>query len=87
MPQKRDTVDAPWISTVLEVVEKGSDKPHCNEFLKHPTRANYNTWKNKEGVRHLEQGERKSKNDNTFKKAQMKKELHRRYREREAVSI
>lgn len=50
-------IDAPWIKTVLEVVEKDSGKPHCEQFLKDPTRKNYETWRQTEGLRHLEPGE------------------------------
>ena len=51
-------IDSEWIRSVLEVVEKGSDKPHCNEFLKNPTRANYGKWLKNENFRHLERGEK-----------------------------
>ena len=49
--------DAPWIRSVLEVVEKGTDRPHCNEFLKNPTRSNYKKWMKGEGIRPMEEGE------------------------------
>ena len=51
-------IDSEWIHSVLEVVEKDSNKPHCNEFLKNPTRANYKNWMAKEKIRHLEPGEK-----------------------------
>ena len=54
---KDNLVDSPWIATVREVVEKGSGKPHCEQFLKNPTRKNYETWRQTEGLRHLEPGE------------------------------
>ena len=47
-----------WIKSIREVVEKGSDKPHCQEFLKNPTRDNYKKWMKGEGLRHLEAGEK-----------------------------
>ena len=50
-----------WIKSICEVVEKDSDKPHCNEFLKNPTRQNYKNWMKVEKVRHLEPGEGLSK--------------------------
>lgn len=49
--------DAPWIRTILEVVDKDSPKPHVREFLKNPTRDNYKRWMKGEGLRHLEDGE------------------------------
>ncbi len=50
--------DAPWIRSVLEVVDKDSKAPHVVEFLTHPTRTNYKNWMKGEGLRHLEPGER-----------------------------
>ena len=47
-----------WVKSIREVVEKDSDKPHCQEFLKDPTRDNYKKWMEGEGVRHLEAGEK-----------------------------
>lgn len=47
-----------WVKSIVDVVEKGSNKPHCQEFLKNPTRDNYKIWKKLEGVRHLEAGEK-----------------------------
>jgi len=43
--------DAPWIKSVLEVVDRKSPAPHVQEFLKHPTRSNYKQWMKKEGIR------------------------------------
>ena len=43
-----------WIQSVLDVVEKDSGKPHCERFLKEPTRANYKTWMKGEGIRPME---------------------------------
>lgn len=54
--RKPDT--AGWITSVLEVVDKDSPKPHVREFLKNPTRDNYKRWMKGEGLRHLEEGER-----------------------------
>jgi hypothetical protein len=51
--------DAPWIKSVLDVVDKTSTKPHVRDFLKHPTRANYKAWMKGEGIRpadHREHG-------------------------------
>ena len=50
-----------WIKSLVDVVEKDSDKKHCNEFLKNPTRDNYKTWLQKEGLRHMEPGENLSR--------------------------
>lgn len=47
-----------WIKSIRDVVEKNSGKPHCQEFLKDPTRDNYKKWMKGEGVRHMEAGEK-----------------------------
>jgi len=46
--------DPAWIKTVLEVVDKDSGKPHCDRFLKNPTRSNYRAWMKGEGLRPME---------------------------------
>ena len=51
--------DAPWLKTVLDVVDKTSTKPHVQAFLKQPTRANYKAWMKGEGIKpadHTEHG-------------------------------
>lgn len=48
--------DAEWIRSVTEVVNKDGG-PHCQRFLKNPTRANYKKWMKGEGIRHRENGE------------------------------
>ncbi len=53
-----EPIDAAWIKTLHEVVDKDSNKPHVVEFLKSPTRENYKRWMNGEGIRHLESGEK-----------------------------
>lgn len=80
-------IDAAWINTVLEVVDKDSDKPHCKEFLRHPNRANYKAWMQGEGLRPLEPGEKPKKVDKKARKKKIKKKLIHNYREREAISI
>ena len=50
--------DAEWIRSVREVVDKEGG-PHCQAFLKDPTRTNYENWKKTEGLRHLESGEKR----------------------------
>jgi len=49
--------NAGWLSSVLEVVDKEGG-PHCQQFIKDPTRANYKAWMKGEGLRPLESGER-----------------------------
>ncbi len=45
---------APWLKSVLEVVDKDSDKPHVREFVRNPTRSNYKNWMKKEGLRPMD---------------------------------
>lgn len=49
--------DAEWLKSVREVVDKEGG-PHCQAFLKDPTRDNYKRWMKGEGIRPLEPGER-----------------------------
>lgn len=49
--------DADWLKSVGEVVDKDPSKPHCREFLKNPTRHNYNEWMRGEGIRPMDDGE------------------------------
>jgi putative FmdB family regulatory protein len=46
--------DAPWIRSVLEVVEKDGHCRVSNEFLKYPTRTNYKRWMKEKGIRPME---------------------------------
>jgi putative FmdB family regulatory protein len=76
--------DAPWIRSVLEVVDKDSTKPHVVAFRENPTRTNYHLWMKGEGLRPLENGEKRRKEDNTEKAVEYL--LKKRY-ERRAISI
>ena len=53
--------DAPWIRSILDVVDKESGDPATVEFLKRPTRTNYKNWMKSQGLRHLEPGEKPKK--------------------------
>lgn len=52
--------EAAWLNSVREVVDKEGG-PHCQEFLKDPTRSNYQRWMKGEGLRPLEPGEEQRK--------------------------
>lgn len=82
-------IDSPWIGSVLEVVDKHSNEPHCKEFLRHPTRDNYKKWMTGEGLRPLEPGERSipKQTDRAERKANIKHKLMQQHRERNAVSV
>lgn len=87
-PSQTSPVDASWIGSVLEVVDKDSDAPHCKEFLKHPSRANYTAWMKGENLRPLEHGERVVPESNkSQRREEIKTGMLKKYRERNAVSI
>ncbi len=43
--------DAPWLKSVVEVVDKDPSKPHCAEFIRNPTRSNWKKWMAGEGIK------------------------------------
>lgn len=53
--------DAPWIRSVLEVVDKQGKEPETKAFLRNPTRSNMKAWMKARGLRHMEPGEEKVK--------------------------
>ena len=82
---------APWLKSVLEVVDKDSKKPHTQAFLKNPTRDNYRKWMKGEGLRPADYTEhggpptfRKPPLPDTEKMAQ---DIYRRHRERKSLSV
>jgi len=77
--------DAEWIRSVREVVDKEGGA-HCQEFLKNPTRGNYNKWKKVEGVRDFEQGEKPRKPD-PVDVAAITKDVWRRDQERNRITV
>ena len=79
--------DSPWIRSVREVVEKNSGKPHCEEFLKNPTRANYKKWMKAEGLRPLESGEKTQKPDEKTIHRKITDEVYQKHRQRNMIEI
>lgn len=49
--------DAPWLRSVLDVVDRESTKPHVREFIANPSRENYKKWMKGEGVRPMDHKE------------------------------
>jgi len=81
-------VDCSWIGTVRTVVDKSPDKPHCQEFLRHPTRGNYKKWMAGENLRPLEIGESPMpKVDRKARRKDTRKKMLEMYRARNEVSI
>lgn len=79
--------DAPWIRSVIEVVDKDSKKPHVVEFLKNPTRTNYRRWMKGEGLRHLEPGEKDRKRNEEEHTHKVTENLLKRLYERRSIRI
>ena len=73
---------------ILDVVDKDGGS-HCQEFLKHPNRGNYNNWMKTEGIRHIEPGEKRiSPADQRAKKRKnVEARLVDNFKKREAISI
>lgn len=85
------THDAPsWLKDTLEVVDKEGG-PHCQEFLKRPTRSNYKKWMKGEGIRPMDHGESTKvgipKEEKIKKRAKTRHKLQEAFRSREAISI
>lgn len=58
--------DASWVRTVVDVVNKKSNNPATQEFIKNPTRANLKNHLSANGLRHVEPGERFGKVSPSF---------------------
>lgn len=50
-------LDAGWIRSVLDVVDKDSNKQHVREFISNPNRETYKRWMKGEGIRPLDRAE------------------------------
>ena len=77
--------DADWIRSVTEVVDKDSDKPATKEFLKDPTRKNYQAWMKSEGIRPYEPGERTTPPKQDMGKVYQ--DVWRKFKDRERMSV
>jgi len=79
--------DAPWIRTVLEVVDKKSTAPHVLEFRKDPTRQNYQKWMKGEGLRHMEPGEETARKPEPPDMTRVDKEVWEKHRARNKLYV
>ena len=85
--------DAPWIKTVLEVVDRENKAPHVQAFVKNPTRSNYKAWMKGEGIRPADstvgggppvyQKPQRSE----YQREKLVRELYEKHRARKAISI
>jgi hypothetical protein len=85
--------DAPWLKSVLEVVDKESPKRHVQNFVKNPTRDNYKAWMKGEGIRpadHTEHGAppvyQRPRVDK-FERERLTRDLFEKHRARKAISV
>jgi hypothetical protein len=56
-----------WLRKTVEIVDKDGGR-HCQEFIKHPTRANYRKWMKGESIRPIEPGEKLRKPEHNSEK-------------------
>lgn len=84
-------VDCDWIGTVREVVNKNpnTQKLEDREFLKSPTRQNYNKWMKANKLRPLESGERTEPKKPDMKKfaAEQKHDLKKKFAKDNAITL
>lgn len=83
--------DAPWLKSVVDVVDKTSRKPHVRAFVENPTRSNYKRWMQGEGIKpvdHTEHGAppvaRKPEPTDT---SRIRQEVWERHRARHRIEI
>ena len=84
----RNNDDAPWIRTVLEVVDKHGKEPETKEFLRNPTRSNMKAWMKARGLRHMEPGEEKTvRYDDTQDRKRRAQYMMEQHRKRTALEV
>lgn len=79
--------DAPWVRSVLEVVNKKSRNPETREFIKNPTRSNLERHLKSNGLRHADPGEKFGKIGPNFDVAKHTEKLIRYRREKNAIRV
>ena len=83
--------DAPWIKSVLDVVDKSNPAPHVQEFVRNPNRATYKAWMKGEGIRPLDHTEHGgppvAKRPDAPDMSGVTRELLERHRERSRVEV
>lgn len=78
--------DADWIKSVTEVVNKDDKSPHTQEFLKNPTRKNYQNWMKGEGLRPFESGE-KPRTPPKFDHKSHREKVWQKHRDRKRIEV
>lgn len=79
--------DAPWIRSVVDVVDKDSTAPHVVEFRNNPTRENWKKWMKGEGIRPMEGDEKPRPLFTDEDRAKINRECADRLFERRGIEI
>jgi hypothetical protein len=83
--------DAPWIRTVLEVVDKSNPAAHVQDFVKHPTRETYKAWMKKEKIRPMDYTEHgappTAHKPPEIDTSQIHREVLERYKKRNRIEV
>jgi putative FmdB family regulatory protein len=85
--------DAPWIKSVLDVVDKTNQAPHVQAFVKNPTRGNYKAWMKGEGIRPADYTDKggppvfKKPERSEYERQQIVKEVYEKHRTRKSLSV
>jgi putative FmdB family regulatory protein len=83
--------DATWIRSVLEVVDKDSKARHVQDFIKNPSRKNYQDWMKGEGIKPIDHTVRGGppvfERPHPHDRKPLVDELFRRHRERKSLSV
>lgn len=76
--------DPSWLKDTIDVVDKDGGA-HCQEFIKHPNRQNYNNWMDTEGLRPMDEGEsmKKKKKDTSG----IRKKVTESFRKRNTLNV
>jgi putative FmdB family regulatory protein len=83
--------DAPWLRSVLDVVDRESTKPHVRAFVQNPTRDNYKRWMKGEKIVPMDHTE--GGGPPTYLKPpvpdmkSIKKEIFEKHRARKAIEV
>lgn len=80
---KHDSPD--WLKDTLQVVDKDGGQ-HCRDFLKNPSRANYQSWMKGEGIRPMEEGEG-IKNKKKVDTAPIRKRVKENFKKKNSIEV
>lgn len=83
--------DAPWLKSVLDVVDKTNPAAHVQAFVKNPTRDNYRAWMKGEKIAPMDYTEHggppTAKRPPEVDTAGIRREVLERYRDRNRIEV